>query len=249
MSATKHDSSSGVQPPPSPDPRGALLRLATGYRLSQMLHVAAKLGIADLLAAGPQDCEHLAQLSGAHAPSLLRALRALAGAGIFCEQADGSFRLTELAEPLRSEIPGSVRDYVIMQGEDWIWDAWGRALHSVRTGEPAFNHLHGTDIFTYLDRNPDAAAIFNAGMTGRAGSADVAVAHTYDFTGAHTIVDVGGGHGLLLSAILDVYPEARGVLLDLPSVGAGARERIAAAGLAHRCDVIGGDFFVSVPSG
>jgi hypothetical protein len=146
-------------------------------------------------------------------------------------------------------VPGSVRGYIIMQGEAWIWDAWGRALHSVRTGEPAFTHLHGMDAFAYLEGHPEAAATFNAGMTGRAASADVAVARTYDFSGVRTIVDVGGGHGLLLSTILEAYPAARGILLDLPSVAAGARERIAAAGLAGRCDVIAGDFFASVPPG
>jgi SAM-dependent methyltransferase len=225
------------------------MRLITGYRLSQMVHVAATLGIADLLASGPKGCAELAQLSGTHAPSLYRALRALAGAGIFREQADGRFALNALAEPLRSDVPGSVRGYAIMQGEGWIWDAWGRALHSVRTGEPAFNHLHGTDFFPYLEQHPEAAAIFNAGMTGRAASADVAVAHTYDFSDVRTIIDVGGGHGLLLSAILEAYPAARGILLDLPSVAAGARERIAAAGLAEHCEVVGGDFFAAVPTG
>jgi O-methyltransferase domain/Dimerisation domain len=223
------------------------MRLATGYRLSQMLHVAAKLGIADLLAGGPQGCDELARQSGAHAPSLRRAMRALAGAGVFHEQADGRFAITPLAEPLRSDVPGSVRGYAIMQGESWIWDTWGRALHSIRTGEPAFKHVHGADIFTYLERDPEAAAIFNAGMTGRAASADVAVARAYDFSGARTIVDVGGGHGLLLLAILEAYPDARGVLLEVPSVAAGARERITAAGLAGRCEVVGGDFFASVP--
>jgi len=105
------------------------------------------------------------------------------------------------------------------------------------------------DLFTYLEGHPEAAATFNAGMTGRAASADVAVAEAYDFLGMRTIVDVGSGHGLLLAAILQAAPEARGVLLDLPSVAAGAQQRIAAAGLTGRCEIIGGDFFASVPAG
>ncbi|MBV9356858.1 MAG: methyltransferase, partial [Chloroflexi bacterium] len=248
MTVTSMGRTSGV-PPSDRDAQASLMRLATGYRLSQMLCVVAKLGIADLLASGPKTCAELGQLTGSHAPSLYRALRALAAAGVFREQADGRFALTASAELLRSDAPGSVRGYAMMQGEDWIWDAWGRALHSVQTGEPAFEHLHGVDFFTYLDRHPEAAAVFNAGMTARAASADVAVAHAYDFSGMHTIVDVGGGHGLLLASILEAHPAARGVLLDIPSVAEGARKRMAAAGLAQRCQVVGGDFFTSVPTG
>src|SRR5262249_10639700 len=152
------------------------------------------------------------------AASLYRALRALAGAGVFSQDPDGRFSLDATAELLRSDVPGSVRGYAIMQGEDWVWNPWGEALHAVGTGEPAFNHVYGMDLFTYLEGHPEAAATFNAGMTGRAASADVAVAQAYDFLGMRTIVDVGGGHGLLLAAILQAAPEARGVLLDLPSV-------------------------------
>jgi hypothetical protein len=137
----------------------------------------------------------------------------------------------------------------MMQCEDWIWSAWGQALYSVQTGEPAFNRAFGTDLFTYLDSHSDAAAIFNSGMTGRAAAADVAVAEAYDFSGARTIVDVGGGHGLLLSAILAAAPSARGILLDLPSVASGAREHLTRGGVGERCEIVGGDFFTSVPAG
>ena len=235
--------------PTNQEAQNFLVRIATGYRLSQMLYVAASLGIADLLAAGPKSCADLAQSTGTHASSLHRALRALAGAGIFREEADGQFALTALAEPLRSDVPGSVRDYAIMQGQEWLWDAWGRAMHSVQTGDPAFSELHGMSIFSYLERHPDAATVFNAGMTSRAASADVSAAHVFDFSSARMIVDVGGGHGALLSTILQAYPAARGVLLDRPAVVAGARERMTAAGVADRCEVIGGDFFASVPAG
>jgi hypothetical protein len=231
------------------DAQASLMRLTIGYRVSQMLYVVAKLAIADLLAGGPRTCQELARLTDSDAPSLYRVLRALADTGVFREQADGHFTLTASAELLRSEVPGSVRGYVIMQGEDWIWDAWGRALHSVQTGEPAFNQLYGVDFFTYLDGHPDAAEVFNSGMTGRAAAADVTVVQAYDFSGMRTIVDIGGGHGLLLSSILESYPAARGELLELRSVADGAREGIAAAGLAARCKVVGGDFFTSVPNG
>jgi hypothetical protein len=247
MSTTTNPTSSA--PAIDREAQASLMRLATGYRLSQMLRVAARLGIADLLADGPKTCDQLARLSGTHATSLYRALRALAGAGVFSQQADGRFALNAPAELLRSDVPGSVRGYAIMQGEDWVWSAWGQALHAVRTGEPAFNHVYGMDLFTYLDGHPEAAATFNAGMAGRAAAADVAIAAAYDFSGMRTIVDVGGGHGLLLSAILEAAPAARGILLDLPSVAAGARERLAAAGLAGRCEIVGGDFFASVPAG
>jgi hypothetical protein len=227
----------------------SLLRFATGYRISQMLYVAARLGIADLLASGPKSAEELALLCDAHAPSLYRALRTLASVGFFAQQDDGRFCMTALAEPLRSDVTGSLHGYVIMQGEPWMWNAWSLALHSVRTGEPAFNRLHGTNIFGFLDQNPAAAAVFNAGMTGRAASADVAIAANHDFSGVRTIVDVGGGHGLMLAAILQAWPDMRGTLLDRPAVADGARTRIAAAGLTDRCQVVGGDFFESVPAG
>ena len=248
MSGTTLNPTMSVQPP-NENPQSVLVRLATCYRLSQMLHIVAKLGIADLLATGPKSCQELAQSTGTHATSLHRALRALARAGVFREEANGQFALTALAEPLRSDAPGLVHGYAMMQGEEWVWDAWGRAMHSVQTGEPAFNQLHGMDFFAYLDRYPDAAAAFNAGMTGRAAAADVSVADAYPFSNAGTIVDVGGGHGLLLSTILSEYPSARGILVDVPSVAVGAQERIIAAGLAERCEVIGGDFFTTVPSG
>ena len=236
-------------PAVDPDAQASIMRLATAYRLSQMLRVVATLGIADLLADGPKACDELARLSGAHAASLYRALRALAGAGVFSEQPDRSFALNAPAEALRSDVPGSVRGYAIMQGEAWVWNAWGEALHAIRTGEPAFNHVYGMDLFAYLEGHAEAAATFNAGMTGRAASADIAVAQAYDFSGVNTIVDVGGGHGLLLSAILEVAPQVRGVLLDLPSVAAGARERLVTGGLAYRSEVVGGDFFASLPTG
>jgi hypothetical protein len=228
--------------------QATVMRLITAYRLSQMLRVVAKLGIADLLVDGPKTCDELARLSATHATSLYRGLRALAGAGVFSKESGGRFALNAAAEFLRSDVPGSVRGYAIMQGEDWVWNAWGQALHAVRTGEPAFNHVYDMDLFAYLEGHAEAAATFNAGMTGRAASADVAAAEAYDFSGMHTIVDVGGGHGLLLSAILQAAPEARGVLLDLPSVAAGAHQRLLAAGLADRSEVVGGDFFASVHS-
>ncbi len=112
------------------------MRLATGYRLSQMLHVAAKLAIADVLADGPKTRDELAGLTGTHATSLHRALPALAGAGVFAQDGDGRFSLNARAELLRSHVPGSVRGYAILQGEDRVWNAWGQALHAVRTGEP-----------------------------------------------------------------------------------------------------------------
>jgi len=217
--------------------------------MSQLLYVAAKLGIADLLASGEKNADELAELCDAHAPSLYRALRTLASAGVFAEDDDRRFSMTPLAEPLRSDVPGSVRGYVIMQGEPWLWNAWSLAEHSVRTGEPAFNRLHGAHIFEFLEQNPEAAAVFNAGMSGRAASADVAITRDYDFSGVRSIVDVGGGHGLMLIAVLQAWPQMRGTLLDRPAVAEGARERIAAAGLADRCQVLGGDFFDSVPAG
>ncbi|MDP8923133.1 MAG: acetylserotonin O-methyltransferase [Chloroflexota bacterium] len=229
--------------------QAALLRLMGGARVTQMLHIAAKLGIADLLAEGLRNCDELARLTDTHAPSLYRALRVLATVGIFAEVGERAFELTPLAQLLRSDAPGSARNYVIMQGEPWMWQAWGDAMHSVRTGEPAFEHVHGIDFFGYLAREPEAAVVFNAAMTGRAGMADVTVARAYDFSDAGVVCDVGGGHGVLLTTILEAHPGVRGILFDQPAVIDGARARIDAAGLAGRCDLVAGDFFEAVPAG
>jgi hypothetical protein len=234
--------------PRAPSPSPTLLDLIVGSWVSQSISVAAGLGIADLLDDGPLPCADLARATETHPDALYRLLRALASIGIFAEDGDGRFALTPLAEGLRTKSPASLRAYAIFAGADCHWRAWGQLPHSVRTGECAFEHVFGTQVFDYFARHPDAAQVFDAAMTSRSSTEDPAVAGAYkDLRG--TIVDVGGGRGSLMAALLHRNPEARGILFDRPHVIEGATALIREAGLAERCQLVGGDFFDRVPRG
>jgi hypothetical protein len=223
-----------------------LVKLAQGYQVSQALHVAAKLRIADLLRERPRSAEELARATGAHVSSLHRLLRALASLGVFTEDR-GCFRLTPMAEPLQTGVRGSVHAAVTWYGEPWNWLPWGNLLHSVQTGGTAFEQVYGIGYYDYLGRDRAAAGVFNEAMASS--TAAGAVADAYDFTGIGRLVDVGGGHGQLLAAVLLANPAMRGILLDLPHVVDGAKRTLEAAGVADRCEVVGGDFLTAVPSG
>ncbi len=233
----------GATPPPT-----TLLQMMTGYWVSQAVYVAAKLGLADFLTEGPRRSEDLAAATGTHAPSLHRLLRALASAGVFTEASPGHFALTPLAALLRTGVPGSMRALAITYNEEQ-YRAWGDLLHSVRTGEVAFEHCYGMPIFDYFAQHPEADRVFNEAMIGWTDRVAAAVASTYDFSPFGTVVDVGGGYGALLAAILRRHPMARGILFDQPHVVGSAKELLAAAGIADRCACVGGDFFVEVPAG
>ncbi len=232
-----------------PFPTVALRRMIVGYRLSQALSVAAELGIADLLRDGPRSLDDLAQTTATHAPSLYRVLRLLASEGVFIELDEGRFGMTPLAEPLRSDAPASLRHRAIFDGTEYSWRPWGQLMHSVVTGEPAFDQLFGTRFFDYLRQHPTAAARFDALMVEQTQPWARAILDAYDFSGIGTLVDVGGGYGALLAAILNAHPGLRGVLYDLPHVVEGARPRLSAASVADRCQAIAGDFFTAVPQG
>ncbi len=232
----------GTVPPPA-----TLLQMMTSYWVSQALYVAAKLGVADLLADQPQAVEDLAAATQTDALSLKRVLRALASVGVFTEARPGTFALTPLAALLRTGTPGSMRALAIMYAEEQ-YRAWGDLLHSVRTGQPAFEQQFGTSYFAYLAQHPQAGQVFNEAMTGWTTQLVGAVIDTYDFSPFTTIVDVGGSYGTLLAAILRSNPAARGVLFDQPHVVAAAAEQLARAGVAERCTTVGGDFFVDVPA-
>jgi hypothetical protein len=230
-----------------PPPFVALFQMITGYYISQAIYVAATLGIADWLKDGPCSSDELAHATGTHAPSLHRLLRLLVSAGVFAEQEDGRFALTPIGAYLQTELPGSLRA-VALQYTGPL-QAWSALLHSVQTGETAFDHLFEMGLFPYLAHHPEEAAIFNAAMTALSTQVATAVVAAYDFSPFGTIVDVGGGQGALLRAILRATPTARGILFDLPQVVTGAKELTEAAGLTERCTVVGGDFFAAVPAG
>jgi O-methyltransferase/methyltransferase family protein len=230
-------------------PSLALLHMMTGCWISQALYVAAKLGIADLLQEGPQSCTRLAEATQTHPRALYRVLRVLANVGVFVEDEAECFRMTPLAEPLCTDAPGSLRAFAIMLGAPEHWRAWEGMLHSVSTGQPAFDHVFGVPLFQYFPAHPEAAQLFNDAMTSRSGQENAAIVAAYDFAAAHTVVDVGGGQGTLLASILHAHPKARGVLFDLPHVIAPARTRMESTGQAARWEFMAGDFFTAVPVG
>jgi len=228
---------------------GELHRLINGFQVSQAIHVAAVLGVADHMDAGPRASDEIAAAVGAHSGALYRLLRALATIGIFREDEDRRFSLTAMGECLRSDAGQPVRPFARFIGQAYLWQAWGHLLHSVKTGENAFRALHGTDIWAYREWHPEQNAIFNAAMTGNSRRVDLAIVAAYDFSRFERIADIGGGQGSLLAAILAANPEVRGVLFDLPHVVATAAPVLAAAGVETRCKVVDGSMFEAVPDG
>lgn len=223
-------------------------QLTNGYWATQVLYVAAKLGIADRLEDGPRSIEALAQATETHAPSLYRLMRALGSLGMVREAEAGQYESTILGRCLVSGSPGALRARAILNGEEW-YSGWAGLLHSVRTGETAFTHRFGMPWFEHLSATPETAAVFNEAMASATEGAARAVADAYDFSGARVIVDVGGGTGAFLAGILQANPQAHGILFDRPTVVAAAGGFLASAGVAGRCEVLGGDFFEAVPSG
>jgi hypothetical protein len=229
-------------------PHLALRQMLTGYWISQAIHVAAQLGLADLLKDGPVPLPQLARATGTHSRSLYRLLRALASVGVFAEEEGQRFSQTPLSECLRSDVPGSQRSLAIMNGEEHF-RCWGDLLYSVQTGQTAFPKIFGQPIFDYLAGHPHQARLFDDAMVGVHGAESAAMLDVYDLTGVGTLVDIGGGNGSLLTVALRRYPALRGILFDRPDVVERARPVLQAAGLAERCTAVGGNFFESVPAG
>jgi hypothetical protein len=219
-----------------------------GAWITQGISVAAELGIADLLTDGPCTAEELAKKTSAHGGALYRLLRALAGVGIFTEDAQHRFSLTPLADLLRTGVPASQRSIAIMMGGE-LHAAWGELLHSVRTGEPGFQKRFGMPFFQYMTKHPVRQSIYDAAMTGVHGGETEPMIDSYDFAAFQSVVDVGGGNGLVLAAILKRHPTIQGILFDLPAVADRARSTILESGVSDRLRIEGGDFFSSVPVG
>ena len=235
--------------PGVPPPDAILFQMLFGALMQQNICVAARLGIADLLAEKPQTAEELAAKTETHAPSLYRVLRVLASAGIFAENADQKFELTPLAALLRSDAPNSMRDFAIMMGADWQWRDWGELMHCVKTGETAQKKVHGMGTFEFFAQNAEAGEVFNRAMTNLSQSNVPAIVEAYDFSGIGKLVDIAGGHGILLAGILKANPQVQGVLFDLPNVIEGAGKLLEKEGVRHRIELASGDFFQSVPAG
>ena len=235
--------------PKAETPTMVLRRLVNGYQVTQAIHVAATLGIADLLRDGPRLSEELAAATETHAPSLHRVLQALASVGVLHEEDDGAFALTEVGACLRSDAEQPVGAWAAYVGLPSHFGAWAALLHAVRTGENAFRSVHGTDVWAYRARHPREGAIFDQAMTDITVRANRHLVDAYDFGGFATVVDVGGGQGAFLAALLAAHPAMRGVLFDQPHVVAGAPSVLHSAGVDERCDVVAGSFFDTVPAG
>jgi O-methyltransferase domain/Dimerisation domain len=225
-----------------------LRAMVTGFRLSAALSVAAELGLSDQLASGPRRIDDLATAVSADPATLQRLVRALASVGVYAEQPDGAFANTELGEGLRSDVPGSMRPLARTLQDPALWAAWGHLAHSVRTGETAFEALHGIDVWTHRQGLPEQNAIFNDNMSALSSIVADAVAASYDFSGLSSVVDIGGGKGVLLEAVLGRHPHVTGTVFDLAHVVATAPTPQASESVASRWSAKSGSFFEAVPA-
>jgi len=218
-------------------------------RVTQLIYVAASLGIADQLTEGPKSIAELASTVSVDTNALYRVLRALASHGIFAETGDCHFALTPQAEFLREDVPGSLRAWAMMLGSESCWKPWGELLECVKTGETAFNRVFRMGRWEYLAAHPDAAETFNRMSASNTEGRATPIVEAYDFSAASTVIDLGGGRGGLMAAILTRHPDVTGVLTDLPAVVAEAQAFIDTQGLGDRCEVFACDLLESVPQG
>jgi hypothetical protein len=235
-------------PAPLP-PHAHLIQMGGGLWVSKTMYVAAKLGLADLLAAGPRSAADLAGPLKLHAPSLHRLMRALASLGILTERDGQRFALTEMGEALKSGAAGAARSSLIALCGPSFSKGWDELLYSLETGKTGFEKAHGMPVFDYLARHPEEASHFSDAMVGFHGAEPPAVAEAYDFSGFKTVVDVGGATGNMLAAILNRHKGVHGVLFDRPHVVKDAPPLLKARGVEGRVTIEPGDFFKTVPAG
>jgi ubiquinone/menaquinone biosynthesis C-methylase UbiE len=226
-----------------------MLQVMSGFWVARSVYILAKLGIADLIKDRPLTADQLATATGSHGPSLFRVLRALAAVGIVSQDEQNRFGATPLSDTLRSDVGGSLRAFAIAELGEEHYPAWGELLYSVQTGGIAFNKAFGEPVFDFFASHPENAKMFNDAMSSMTAQANEALHGSYSFAGTEKIVDVGGGHGGLITSILQKNPQMKGILFDSPQVIEGADAKMAASGVADRCELAGGDFFQSVPTG
>lgn len=237
--------SAATQPVP---PAAVIMQFATGGFVAQALWCATKLNIADLLASGPRSTDELASESGSDAASLYRVLRALASVGIFSEVENRVFTNTPVSDTLRDDSPMSQKAMVLMISDPEHVKVIADMIHSVRTGEPAWEHVHGVPVFEYFyETNKEAGDVFNQAMTAFSRQTIPAILASYDFPETGTIADIAGGVGHLLGAVLQKYSSARGILFEIPPVLASAPQMLASYGVAERTELVAGDFVESIP--
>jgi hypothetical protein len=234
--------------PVTPDPEAVqhAFKLITGHMVSCAVYNATQLGIPDRLAGGPRTAADLARDCGVNEDALYRLLRALSSVGVFAETAPRTFGLTPPAAALQD---GPLRWMALWVANPFNVRVHADSMHSIKTGEPAVRVTTGKDAFEYFAGDQALSKVFNDAMTGFSMTVIPAVVEAYDFSGIGTLVDVAGGHGAVLSAILEKYPAMKGILFDLDHVIAGAKAQLAARGLADRVTTATGDFFTAVPAG
>jgi hypothetical protein len=226
-----------------------MLELIAGFRASRAIYAAAHLKVADALRDGPLEAEAIAKATATHGPSLERLLRALASLGVLEHGPDGRFALKPLGATLDSRAQGSLHGWaeVALGGEHYA--AWGELEHGLRNGEVPFEHVFGTDVWSYRRHHVERGTLFSQGMASLASTFDEELLADPAFANARCLVDVGSGDGSVLLALLQRHPEMRGVVFDLPHIAEGAHARIAEAGLGERCSVVAGEAFEAVPRG
>ncbi|MFK4071890.1 methyltransferase [Streptomyces sp. NPDC029674] len=247
MAVTQSGAAEGPQAADTAEATSELLELSLAYMYSAALSSAARFGVADHLVEGPRTAGELAEAVGVNAPHLYRILRYLATKGVFREDEEGRFHLTPRAQPLRTDSERSLRAYITVCGEAPFWEPAGRLHEAVRTGTTAFEGQYGTSFYKYVATDPEFGQAFNTAMASVSEALSDDIAEACDFSGAKTLVDVGGGQGGLLRSILRRNPQLTGTLFDLENVVAG--HVLDTEELAGRWSAEAGDFFVSVPAG
>src|SRR6476646_2270666 len=225
-----------------------ILQIMSGTYVAGAIACLAQLGMPDLVEAGPKSVEELAPQVNANPRALYRLMRATASVGVLAEGADGKFSETPMSAVLRRNGSPSLRALAIMGGREWHGRGWAHLEHCVRTGKQSLDRIYGTPIFEFFEKHAEEAQIFNDAMTALSTIDSPAVTESYSFDQIHSIVDVGGGHGLLLATILARHPHMKGTLYDVPQVGKGAKDGPLKT-LMERCTVASGDMFSSVPAG
>jgi hypothetical protein len=230
-------------------PQAIAIQLARAFQVSRAVHVAAKMGVPDVLGSGAKTFSEIAETTGTEADRMRRLLRMLASVDVVRDLGEGRFELTPVGDCLRVDAPRSVRAVALLNSEVF-WPAVDSLADCIRTGKNAFQIQHGLDgAFAYLAQHPELAAVFDNAMSAFSTLTGPALAMGYDFANVGRVVDVGGGHGKVLASILKAHPHLRGTLLDMPSVVEGAPALLAREGVADRCEVVGGDMFTAVPAG
>ena len=230
-------------------PSASVLDLISTAWVAQGVYTATKLGIIEVLRDGPQSADAIAEKVDANPDAVYRLMRLLASRGVFTQHRDGRFALAPMGAALRADAPESMRGIVLFWGDPLHWEHWGQLSLSVRTGRCAIEELRGKPTFEWFEDVPELAAVFNDGMTSISKMETPTVVAAYDFSRFGTIVDVGGGHGLLIAEILRQAPNSKGVLFDAESVIDGAPTVLGPAGVSDRCAAVVGSFFESVPAG